>query len=344
MNKLRRRVKVIVGAFLFVTALSFSSNIHASAACSQHHYDSGVITTYPTIYSNGARTYTCTSCGKKNIQAEPAYHLNLYSGKQKIRKVAFGKNLLLQNTHIDADKLSFVTKENVYKISYDLNGGTLNNEPLQFSKSLPAVKIPKPTRPGFTFAGWTGTGITVPACDVKIDPSHHGDIKLVAKWKAPKVNMQLKWNNGAVTGSHGNDGRYPYLTGLRLWITDQESVPGGITYYYSIESPWRGVRWSDMDYQSNGNWVYDTGSRALYAVKIELNGDIAKYWNITYEVHFQGINNQYFGSNGQIIQYSGRPIDNLAVNYRKPGLTYKGGTTGTYDDYGNKTQASAIIK
>ena len=51
-------------------------------------------------------------------------------------------------------------KINQYTIAYDLGGGTAEGNPDTYTVETDAFTLKNPTRPGYTFTGWSGTGLT----------------------------------------------------------------------------------------------------------------------------------------------------------------------------------------
>lgn len=75
-----------------------------------HAYDAGKIITYPTVYKDGLKIYTCSRCKDTNTAIEPQYHFNIYVGYTQIKRIAKGANLLFENTSMDANLIPFVSK------------------------------------------------------------------------------------------------------------------------------------------------------------------------------------------------------------------------------------------
>lgn len=69
-----------------------------------------------------------------------------------------------------------------YTITYELDGGTLSNAPAQYNKNSGTVMLPRPTRDGYRFTGWTGTDLTEKTLDVVIPAGSTGDRKYTANW------------------------------------------------------------------------------------------------------------------------------------------------------------------
>lgn len=67
-----------------------------------------------------------------------------------------------------------------YSISYNLNGGSINSLPTNYNIEQ-SISLPIPSRTGYTFSGWTGTGLNNPTKNVTI-VNGVGDRNYTANW------------------------------------------------------------------------------------------------------------------------------------------------------------------
>lgn len=89
-----------------------------------------------------------------------------------------------------------VWTKNIYTVTYDPNGGTIKNSSKQYNIGK-AITHKKPTREGYTFAGWYIGGMKVNT--FKKGVYYGGDVTVVAKWK--KAVLTIKFDgNGATKG------------------------------------------------------------------------------------------------------------------------------------------------
>ena len=78
-------------------------------------------------------------------------------------------------------------KETYYRIGYKLEGGTLKN-PVNAYTGASAVKLPKPTKPGYKFTGWKATyvvdsvKVTTKGVNTTIRKGSKGDIYFTASY------------------------------------------------------------------------------------------------------------------------------------------------------------------
>ncbi len=87
-----------------------------------------------------------------------------------------------------------------YSITYNLGGGTADN-PLNYNIETETFTLKAPTRTGYTFAGWTGTGLSAATKTVTIEKGSMGDRAYTATWKAIKykVTFDANYEGGTVS-------------------------------------------------------------------------------------------------------------------------------------------------
>ena len=77
-----------------------------------------------------------------------------------------------------------VWQMDTYAITYDLNGGTAEGNPDTYTVETDAFTLKNPTRPGYTFTGWSGTGLTgEDNLTVTIPKGSTGDRSYTAHWR-----------------------------------------------------------------------------------------------------------------------------------------------------------------
>src|SRR5690606_7862196 len=74
-----------------------------------------------------------------------------------------------------------------YTINYRLGGGTVHSaNPVTYTVESAPFTLLNPSRPGYTFVGWVGAGVTSTA--LTLPAGNIGDLTLTALWrKAAKV-------------------------------------------------------------------------------------------------------------------------------------------------------------
>ena len=91
-------------------------------------------------------------------------------------------------------------KKDVYTISYNLNGGTADN-PAKYEVDSSVITLKRPQRTGYTFTGWTGTGIDGMAMDPVITTGSTGNRSYTANWKENSYVIQFILYGDGATGS-----------------------------------------------------------------------------------------------------------------------------------------------
>ena len=99
-----------------------------------------------------------------------------------------------------------------YTISYNLNNGTATGNPDSYTVESDAITLNTPTRPGYTFTGWSGTGLTGENnLTVTIEKGSTGERSYTAHWRyngggsggssSYPITIPGKTENGSVTVS-----------------------------------------------------------------------------------------------------------------------------------------------
>lgn len=86
--------------------------------------------------------------------------------------------------------------QNVYTISYELDGGNMNGTfKTTYTVDTPDYTLPVPVKEGYTFAGWTGSNGDVPETEVIIKTGSTGNFSYQAHWVA-KYKVTYHPRNG----------------------------------------------------------------------------------------------------------------------------------------------------
>ncbi len=111
-----------------------------------------------------------------------------------------------------------------FAISYDLAGGSLAEgvtNPASYSIESQKITLNNPTRTGYTFTGWSGTGLTGEAnMEVTIQTGSTGNKEYTAHWSINSYRLDMIAGTGiaTVTGS----GTYEYNSSVTASCTMQE--------------------------------------------------------------------------------------------------------------------------
>lgn len=90
--------------------------------------------------------------------------------------------------------------KDVYKIVYNLNGGEADN-PGTYEVDSSVITLKTPVRKGYTFTGWSGTGIDGTSKEVVITTGSTGDRTYTANWKENSYTVQFMPYGDGTTGS-----------------------------------------------------------------------------------------------------------------------------------------------
>lgn len=84
-----------------------------------------------------------------------------------------------------------------YNITYNLNGGNVSSAPSNYNVEQ-SFTLPVPTKIGYTFSGWTGTGLSSPTKNVIIS-NETGDRNYIANWDKNYYTVNYYVNNNLWT-------------------------------------------------------------------------------------------------------------------------------------------------
>ena len=80
-----------------------------------------------------------------------------------------------------------------YNISYDLNGGTASSLKTTYTVEDAQFRLPTPTKTGYSWEGWTGTGITEKRLSFSISTGSTGDKEFYANWERNSYTYSIKY-------------------------------------------------------------------------------------------------------------------------------------------------------
>ena len=77
-----------------------------------------------------------------------------------------------------------------YSISYDLDGGSVSStNPASYTIESSAITLNNPTKTGYTFMGWTGTGLSEATQNVTIAAGSNGNRSYTANWQITEYDI-----------------------------------------------------------------------------------------------------------------------------------------------------------
>ena len=89
-----------------------------------------------------------------------------------------------------------------YSIQYNLDGGTLAQgaNPAVYTASDPPIPLQNPTKEGYLFLGWSGTGLSAPSLRVTIAEGSQGERSYTANWREDPAQQQGGGRGGSTAG------------------------------------------------------------------------------------------------------------------------------------------------
>ena len=113
-----------------------------------------------------------------------------------------------------------------YTIGYNLNGGSASGNPSSYTIESDDITLSNPTRTGYAFRGWSGTGLTGDSnTEVTISNGSTGNRNYTANWIANAYSVSFS-GNGATGGSMSNQ---PFYYG-----TAQNLTPNAFVRQYTV--------------------------------------------------------------------------------------------------------------
>jgi len=111
----------------------------------------------------------------------------------------------VENLSADQTVVAGFTAVN-YTIGYDLAGGSVASaNPTSYTIESSAITLNNPTKTGYTFAGWTGTGLAEPTTSVTIAAGSTGDKAYTATWQVNQYTITFNSNGGSAVDAITQD-------------------------------------------------------------------------------------------------------------------------------------------
>lgn len=162
---------------------------------------------------------------------------------------------------------------NTYSITYNLDGGSISGQPTSYTVESPTLNIPRPTKTGYTFLGWTGSNGNKNQLDVSITHGSIGNKAYTAHWTANKYILTFNYNkpsnassniaNGTITSKTVTyDSPYGELLAptLRGWtFNGWFTAPSGGTQ----------IKANNIFRELNNQTLYAHWSANIYEIKLD---------------------------------------------------------------------------
>ncbi|MBQ3455213.1 MAG: InlB B-repeat-containing protein [Synergistaceae bacterium] len=123
-----------------------------------------------------------------------------YSGDTVKAEVISADGIYSFNMPSEDITVSAVFSEIIYPISYDPKGGSVSpSNPATYTIESPDFTLTNPTRVGYVFSGWTGTGIDGTAEVVTVTTGSYGAREYTATWTPIIYALKYDESGGTVT-------------------------------------------------------------------------------------------------------------------------------------------------
>ena len=170
-----------------------------------------------------------------------------------------------------------------YSIIYHLNGGEISGNPAEYTIESESFTLKNPVRAGYTFAGWTGTGLGGAESTVTVERGSTGNRTYTATWTATENKIVFHANGGEGAMSE------------QIVRTDETAALSRNTFF---RNGYRFAGWSESEggelaYEDGANYAMGTAAEyhlyavwevERYSVRYTLNGGTAAENPDTYTV------------------------------------------------------------
>lgn len=154
-------------------------------------------------HANVSSTVAYETAPTVSLSGGAALSRDGYKFKGWLKDSGTGTSVTAAGTSVTVEKdTTYYTKWEVvsYKITYQLNGGKVTGNPADYTVESEAITLKNPTREGYFFTGWSGTGLTGSAnTKVTIAEGSTGDRAYTANWKVADYKVTLHGNGGSGT-------------------------------------------------------------------------------------------------------------------------------------------------
>ncbi len=193
-----------------------------------------------------------------------------------------------------------------YSITYDYAGGSVSTtNPTTYTIASSTFTLNNPTRSGYSFAGYTGTGLSSPSTSVSIPSGSTGDRSYTATWTPDTYSVTYN-GNGNTGGSTPGSQTKTYGVNLTLRSNTGNLVREG----YDFEGWNTNSSGTGTSYAEGGSYTANSGI-TLYA-KWKARTD-TKY---TVEHYKQNINGTYPSRPTNTQNYTGTTDTSVTPSYR----------------------------
>lgn len=184
-----------------------------------------------------------------------------------------------------------------YSITYTLNGGSVSGNPAVYTIESSSFTLNNPTRTGYDFAGWTGTGLTEATQTVTVNKGVYGVRSYTATWTPITYTIRYKLNNasdpgnpagytiesGAITLTNPSRNGYTFdgWTGTDLTAKTQSvTIPAGSTGNREYTANFTPITYT-ITYELNGGTADNPTSYTVETEAFTLNNPVKAEYSFT---------------------------------------------------------------
>lgn len=185
----------------------------------------------------------------------------------------------------------------VYEIGYDLAGGSVSGNPTNYTTNTATFTLNNPTRSGYNFSGWTGTGLSSATSTVVVDSGSTGNRTYTATWTAipaptptPTPTPTPPATGVNMEGTFVLDGSWGSGANAKINLKATANQPNNWKMTFTLPSG-SSISWSNFQSCSNvgstytctvPDWAAPTSAGATYSLGFGINGSAPTSLPITF--------------------------------------------------------------
>ena len=176
-----------------------------------------------------------------------------------------------------------------YTISYNLNGGSLSGQKTSYNIETAAFTLSQPTRSGYTFTGWTGTGLSSATKSVTVSKGSTGNRSYTANWSANGYTVSFNYNKpstaaGAMSGNGTTSKGVTYAASYGT--LPQPSMPGWtFNGWYTAASGGSRISATTTYIAAGNQTLYAHWTLNTYSISYNANGGSLSGQKTSYNVN-----------------------------------------------------------
>lgn len=190
------------------------------------------------LYLDGKKVSTSISSFNRKMTIGTTYEIkNIKPNEGYILETDINS---LKGTINNSTTISLSFKTTYYSISYTLNGGNLTGQNKNYTVESNNFTLPTPTKAGYDFVGWTGTGLSGATKTVTVSKGSTGNRSYTANWVDDiRPTIHGAWITSGPTYEVRSSG-YGYRVNIQVSCSDSGSGINRVLTYYDLNGGWTG--------------------------------------------------------------------------------------------------------